>query len=140
MPASVRLHRAQSLCDARAYVRVRACSANLAGRTRESTRQSFRNIIMADDCAIAFGLAMGYGPRIFIYGTAGKRQKDLHRLAADQVAMRVKCWYLNALAVNKKIISGSTLRCTSRWTARRAIGEYCLTQGFDARFVCVHGR
>jgi len=116
------------------YVRVvRAQAAPRQGLTRESTRQSFRNIIMAEDLCDRFGVAMGSGRAIFIYGTAGSGKTYIaSRLIG---AMPGEVLVPHALAVNNKIIRVFDSAMHEQVEQLEGNRRVLLAQGFDARFV-----
>jgi hypothetical protein len=115
------------------YVRVvRVQARPRHGLTRESTRQSFRNIIMADELCDRLGVAMGSGRAIFIYGTAGSGKTFI----ASQLigAMPGEVRIPHAVAVNNKIIRVFDHAIHEQLELAEGNRRVLLSQGFDARF------
>jgi predicted ATPase with chaperone activity len=115
------------------YVRVvRAQATPRPGLTRESTRQAFRNIIMAEELRDRFGVAMGSGRALFIYGTAGSGKTYIaSRLIG---AMPGEVLLPHAVTVDNKIIRVFDSAMHEPLELAEGNRRVLLAQGFDARF------
>jgi len=112
---------------------VRAQAIPRQGLTRESTRHSFRNVIMAEELCDRFGVAMGSGRAIFIYGTAGSGKTYIaSRLIG---ALQGEVLLPHALAVDNKVIRVFDPAMHEQLELHEGNRRVLLTQGFDARFV-----
>lgn len=114
---------------------VRAVHAQAIPRnslTRESTRQSFRSIVMAADLCDRIGVAMGSGRAIFIYGTAGAGKTYIaSRLIG---AMPGEVLVPHAIEVNNKIIRVFDPSVHEQLELLEGNRRVLLAQGFDGRF------
>jgi len=91
------------------------------GITRESARQAFRNIIMAEDLCDRIGVAMGSGRAIFISGAAGSGKTYIaSRLIG---AMPGEVLIPTRLLSQQKLFAFWILRCTSSWRLPKAIAS-----------------